>query len=267
MSGLPVVKVPNEVLELAAAGNPNAQASLAAWKKLVANVRIDEQMGLIIPSDTYKSANGISPVPMYDFKLETPQSGRANLDANTPITRHKLDIMSSILCDFLTMGHTSRGAQNLAETKVDLFMQAVEGWLNAIAAVMNRFGLPRIWALNGLDPNLMPEYVPDMAQRIDLDQLSNFILRISQAGMPLFPDADLENYVRDAGGLPDAPEGQGYQDMLNQNSGEDMQAPGDEDNNAETAGGNSATSQKRARLEKMVRASLGRAIKKKVRGR
>ena len=258
LSGLPVMRVPNLLLEKAAAGDAAAIAALNAYKKLVANVRIDEQMGLVIPSDTYTTANGPSSVPMYEFRLETPNSGRANLDANTPITRHKLDITTSVLCDFLQMGHSARGAQNLGETKVDLFMQSVEGWLNGISAVINGSGLPRLWALNGLDFDLMPEFVPDMAQRIDLDQLSNFILRLSQAGMPLFPDKDLEAYVRDAGGLPDAPEGEDYQRLTDQ-------ASGDGDKNTPTDDASTPPDEKKARLERMVKASLGRAIKRKIR--
>jgi hypothetical protein len=204
MSGLPCVYVPNELLEAANSGDTAAVAALNAYKKLVANVRIDEQMGVLLPSNVYAGPGGLTNVKMYEFKLETPQSGRANLDANTPIARHKLDIMTSVLCDFLTLGHTSRGAQSLADNKVDLFMQAIEAWLNGAAAVMNRHALPRLWGLNGFDLDLMPEIVPDLAQRVDLDIFSNTILRLSQAGMPLFPDPDLEGYIRETAGMPAA---------------------------------------------------------------
>jgi hypothetical protein len=36
-----------------------------------------------------------------------------------------------------------------------------------------------------------------------LDVLSNFVLRLSQSGMPLFPNDDLQTFLLDAGGLPD----------------------------------------------------------------
>lgn len=221
LSGLPVMTVPNALLEAAASGDGQAISALNAYKKLVSNVRIDEQMGVLIPSDTYQTATGASSIPMYNFKLETPNSGRSNLDANTPITRYKNDIMTSVLADFLEMGHTSRGAQNLAETKVDMFMASVEGWLNSGAAVLNRHGLPRLWDLNGFDPALMPEYVPDLAQRTDLDGLSNFVLRLSQAGMPLFPDPDLEGYLRDTAGLPDVGENAGFAAEMTADAGDD----------------------------------------------
>lgn len=252
LSGLPVVRVPNTLLELATGANadPNAVTALEAWKKLVTNVRIDEQMGVLLPSDTYPGANGAAgSVPMYDFKLETPQSGRASLDADTPISRHKLDILTSVLADFILLGHEAHGTQSLAIEKVDLFLQAVEGWLNALAAVLNRHLLPRVWALNGLDLELMPRYVPDLAQRIDLDVLSNFVLRLAQAGMPLFPDEELETSLRDAGGLPDIADGAARTALL---------AAMESDNAGAGAGDGNGKGQDHSRLEKMLLASIAR---------
>jgi hypothetical protein len=210
MSGLPTLKLPNQLLEAANAGDPGAVATLAAYKKIVTNVRIDEQMGLLLPSDMWPgTTGGASTAPMFEFKFEVPQGGtKSGVDADKTIARHKLDIMTSVLADFIQLGHEERGTQSLAVTKVDLFMQAVEGWMNAIAAVLNRHLLPRVWALNGLNIDLMPQYAPDMVQRIDLDVLSNFILRLSQAGMPLFPDEPLEEALRDGAGLPEIDPGE-----------------------------------------------------------
>ncbi|MGH9675709.1 MAG: phage portal protein family protein, partial [Candidatus Acidiferrum sp.] len=191
------------VLEAAGSGNADAVAALNSYKALVSNVRVDEQMGLVIPSDTYLGPNGPTAVPMYEFKLETPSSGRANLDANTPIMRHTQGIFTSILADFIQMGHTSRGAQNLAETKVDLFMQSVEGWLNSIASVLNKFLLPRVWQLNAFPMEMLPTYNPEMAQRIDLGALSTYFADLAQAGMPLFPDGELEKWLREVAGAPE----------------------------------------------------------------
>jgi phage gp29-like protein len=141
---------------------------------------------------------------MFDFELKTP-SGRSSsaLNTGTIIERYKLDIMTSVMADFLTLGHSSRGTQSLSLSKVDMFFQAIEGWVNGIAAVLNRHLLPRLWRLNAFDQALMPEYVPDLAQRIDLDALGNYVMHLAQAGMTMFPDQDLENFLRDAAGMPD----------------------------------------------------------------
>lgn len=210
MSGVPVVDVPNALLEDAAAAKPGAVAALNAWKKLATNVRIDEQMGLVLPSDRYPGANGApSTERIYDFRLVVP-SGRVTADFEAPIGRYTLNILMTCLADFIQLGHAARGTQSLAVSKVDMFMGAIEGWLNAIAAVLNRHLLPRMWLLNGLDLDTMPQYVPDLAQRVDLDALSNFVLRVAQAGMPLFPDEEIESYLRDAAGLPDISDDDAY---------------------------------------------------------
>ena len=245
MSGIPVVRLPNQLFEAARGTGPlagQASAILAEWKKIVRNLRIDEQMGLVIPSDPFPNATGgLSNVPQYEFKLETPNSGRANLDANTPIARHKQDILTATLTDFILMGHDARGAQNLGETKMDLFMTAVEGWLNAMAGVMNRDAIPRVMALNGVDEALWPTYAPDLAQRVDLDGLSNFILRLAQSGMPLFPDPDLQTYLRDVAGMPVESEDGAEERARNASP----QPPGDEPEDVKEA---------RARLTELVKA-------------
>lgn len=209
--GLPTLYVPNSLLEGAAAQDANSLLALATYKKIITNVRIDEQMGVILPSDTYMGQNGPSNVRMYEFELKTP-TGRSSGALNTDviIARYKLDIMTSVMADFLTLGHSSRGTQSLSLSKVDMFFQAIEGWVNGIAAVLNRHLLPRIWRLNALDPALMPEYVPDLAQRIDLDSLGNYVLHLAQGGMTMFPDQDLENFLRDAAGMPDITDESAY---------------------------------------------------------
>jgi hypothetical protein len=184
-------------------------------------------MGLILPSDTYQNADGsVSNVPQYKFDLVAPQTGRGGVSADTSIERYKLDIMTSVLADFLMLGHSSssKGSQTLGEAKIDLFFQAIEGWLESNADVMNDHGLARLWDLNGFDPDLMPRFVPDMPQRIDLDGLSNFVLRLAQAGARLFPDGDLENYLRDVADLPE---------LTGKNLSELANAKGPEDTNAQ----------------------------------
>lgn len=203
MGGVPVIYVPGQLLESANAGDANAVVALNMYKKIAVNLRIDEQMGMVLPSDMHPGQNGPSAAPQYKFELVTPGMRQASLDFDKTITRYNLSIMTSCLADFLTLGHEARGTQSLAVSKIDLFFQAVEGYLNSIAAVLNRYAVPRLWKLNGWDADSKPSIEPDMAQRVDLDVLSNFILRLSQAGMPLFPNEDLQSYILDAGGLPD----------------------------------------------------------------
>jgi hypothetical protein len=223
--GLPCIYVPNTLLEGAANGDANSVAALNSYRKIVTNVRIDEQMGVILPSDTYQGPTGPSAVRMYEFELKTPTGRPAtSLNTDTIIGRYKLDIMTSVLADFLTLGHSSRGTQSLSLSKVDMFFQAIEGWVNGMAAVLNRHLLPRIWRINALPVDLMPEFKPDLAQRIDLDSIGNYVLHLAQAGAQLFPDEDLENYLRDAAGMPDISDESAYAASANGTDAEVLKA-------------------------------------------
>lgn len=211
MGGIPVIRVPSALINAARGDNGEQMAAdakrvLAIYENIGRNIRIDEQMFVMLPSDMIPGTNGPSAAPMYDFKLETPQGGQRTSTADTSITRYGNQILMSTMADFLTLGHEARGTQSLAVSKIDLFMQACEGWLDAIAAVLNRHALPRLWYLNADDLDLMPEIKPDMATQLDPNALGNLILHLGQAGMPLFPDPDLENWIRDSMGMPGLPE-------------------------------------------------------------
>ena len=87
---------------------------------------------------------------MYDFQFVTPQH-RSSAETDKMIARHKVDMLMTLICDFLMMGHEVRG------TRVDMFDATIEGWLISIADVFNNYTLPHLWDLNGLDRNLMPK--------------------------------------------------------------------------------------------------------------
>src|SRR5581483_3538262 len=112
MNGFPVMYVPSRLMEEADA-NPGGSAgqALDAYKKIVTNVRVDEQMGAVLPSDVYQGSDGKpSSVRMYEFCLVTPQhGGKATADTDKTIARHKIDMLITLLCDFIMMGHEVRG--------------------------------------------------------------------------------------------------------------------------------------------------------------
>jgi hypothetical protein len=211
MGGIPVIYLPNAIIDAANATGPSAAQAkqvLDAYKKMATNIRVDEQMGVVLPSDPYKDADGkISSVRMFEFTLATPQHGRGGITVSATIERYKVDTLMTLLADFIHMGHETRGTNNLAVTKVDMFYSAIEGWLDSIASVLNNYAVPRLWKINAFDDDDMPQLKPDMPKRLDLDSLGNFIKNVAAAGMPFFPNEELENYVRDAAGMPDLEDG------------------------------------------------------------
>lgn len=206
MGGIPTLYIPNEIMERAQMGDANASAKLAAFKQIATNIRIDEQMGLVLPSDLHDGVTGGAggAGQQFRFELVTPgRAGRGGIDSDKVITRYNVNILASVMADFLQLGHESRGTQALSQNKTDMFFNALEGFLMSGSETMNRYAVPRLADLNAMNPDKLPKYVPDMPQRLDLDVLGNFVLRLSQSGMPLFPNPVLEEYLGDAAGWPD----------------------------------------------------------------
>jgi hypothetical protein len=211
LGGVPVIYIPGQILQLASTGDSNALAQVNMYKRIAVNLRTDEQMGLVLPSDTYEGVNGPTNIQQYKFELVAPQMRAASINLDSTITRYNISMLTSVLADFLTLGHEARGTQSLAVTKVDMFMSAIEGYLNAMAQVYNKYAVTRLMNFNAMDLDRKPEIKPDLAQRVDLDVLSNYVLRMAQAGMPLFPDEDVQTYLKDAAGLPDVDDSRAMQ--------------------------------------------------------
>jgi hypothetical protein len=94
MGGVPVIRVPTALINAANGDGPDGSAAkrvLAQYEAIGRNLRIDEQMYVLLPSDMQPAAGGgPSAAPQYDFKLETPQGGQRSTTADTSITRYAI---------------------------------------------------------------------------------------------------------------------------------------------------------------------------------
>lgn len=130
----------------------------------------------------------------------TVADGRRSGDYSPIIARKKQEMAAVVLADFIFLGHNNKGALALSTDKTDLFHEAVTGWLNGIAAQVNRVILPRIWALNGMSRDLMPVATPDDLQKENLQVLGAFLTAMTSAGMEM--DDALEDALRSKANLP-----------------------------------------------------------------
>jgi len=204
LAGLPVMEVPSQLIKSTDTGDV---AALAIYKQLVRDVRLNEQGGAIIPSDTYQDREG-KPTNIKQFALSLlSASGQRAIDTSAVINRYQRSIARSVLADFLMLGSDSAGSFAMAENKTNLFLKAIEVFNDQDAQILNRHLVPYIWDFNGLDRRLMPAFKPGPIAPVNLDELGTFIERLSRSGMMIFPDEDTENHLRREGGLP-LPEGQ-----------------------------------------------------------
>lgn len=203
LAGLPVIRIPASIINNAANGDANAQAQLAAYKQVARDLKLNEQGSLIIPSDTYKDPDG-KPTgeKMVDVELMSSSGSRA-IDTGAVVRRYQTDIAMSVLAEFIMLGAGTTGSRALGESKNAMFLQSLQGYLNNIAATFNRFLIPRLWAMNGFSHDTMPYLKAGSITPTNLEAVGKFITAMAGAGAPLFPDVDLENYLRDEAGWPE----------------------------------------------------------------
>jgi hypothetical protein len=199
LAGMPIITLPSEIMN---SQDPQQQAVYAAYQKVARDMKFNEQAALIIPSNTYMDGMGKpTNIPMVDIKLISAQGSR-HIDTNVIINRYSSAIARTVLADFLILGSNSRGSFALSKSKTDLFLRSIEGYLNNIAAVINRGLIPTLWRLNGFSPETMPKLKPGQIAPPDLTQLGLFVQQLASAGIIFGDNTEAIDYLLDAADIP-----------------------------------------------------------------
>ncbi len=195
LAGLPLAEVPPYLL--ARDAKPEHKAQLQAIKKIVTNIRRDEQEGVVFPMAYDEEGRSL-------FKLSLLSTGgNRQFDTDKTIKRYRQDIAMSVLSDFILIGHEATGSFALSSTKTNLFIKALSAWLDLIASTINEIEIPRLFALNNFDHlKAYPEIMHGDVAGSDLDEIGKFITALANAGAPLFPNKELENYLYSQANFP-----------------------------------------------------------------
>ena len=180
LAGIPVARIPAEYL----AGDASAAQSgfVANLQQILRDVKFNEQGYIILPSDTYPDKDGApSNVRLVDVELMA-SNGKRNIDINPIVSRYQHDIARSVLSEFLLLG-TSGGSYALSKSKTDLFLRALESYIQAIVDVLNKQLVERLWQLNGLSYDLMPTIKAGDVAPHDLREISSFLRNLNGAGI------------------------------------------------------------------------------------
>ncbi len=220
LAGLPTALVPPRLLSPTATANE--KSLLREIERVLRNVRRDEKEGLVFPLARDDQGN-----LTYDFKLLTT-GGRRQFDTVRIIDRYDRRIASTMLADFILLGQEGRtGSFALAESKTALFAVAIGAFLDSIAATFNRFGIPRLLALNSFpDAGGTPRLVHGDVESIDIDKLGDYVVKLFQAGIDLSDDAT-ERFLRLSAGLPERELEDGFGDVEGEGSrrGPELEEP------------------------------------------
>lgn len=197
LAGLPMALVPPDLLHENAGARE--KALLEEIKKIVRNVRVDSQAGIVFPLSYDEQGNKI-----YDFTLLGPSSTKS-MNAKEIISYYDQRIAMVVLADFILLGHEKVGSFALASNKTKMFAIAIGAWMDAICETFNRVAVTRLFALNGWQ-GPVPQLVHGDIETPDLEELGKYIATLSGSGAELFPDEKLERHLRRVASLPEKEE-------------------------------------------------------------
>lgn len=158
LAGLPVL-TPPEGVDL---NDPSNRELYETAVEVVTGIRRDEDEGIVLPSA--------------EWKLELLSSGGSRqIDTDPIIRRYEQRMTVSLLADFLLLGQDALGSYAMVDIKSELFGVAVDVILDLICEVFNRYAIPRLLALNGLKPRVLPKITHTSAGRMDLRTVGEFL--------------------------------------------------------------------------------------------
>ena len=200
LAGIPVARIPADYLS----GDASADQAnfLGGLKQILRDVKFNEQGYIILPSDTYPDKDGApTNVRLVDVELMA-SNGKRNIDIDPIVRRYQHDIARSVLSEFLLLG-SQGGSYALSKSKTDLFLRALESYIQAIVDVLNKQLIERLWELNGLPYDLMPKIVAGDVAQHDLRELGAYLRNLNGANINLSDQPDIVNALLQNAELPE----------------------------------------------------------------
>lgn len=193
-AGMPLVYAPPEWFT---PGDVDGARMLGTVKEMIRNAKRNELDGVLLPAvfDADTSNRLLS------FELVS-SGGSRQFSTNEVVGRYNNAIATSMLMDFMTMGHEGVGSYALGAAKISMWQLVVESIAKGIAAVVNRHAVPLLMRLNGWVPDRMPELVFGDVAQPDLQVLGGFLQQMIDSGV-IVPDSRLESYVRTLINVPE----------------------------------------------------------------
>lgn len=200
LAGIPVARIPADYLS-GDASVPQQQFR-QNLEAILRDLKFNEQGYIILPSDMYPDKDGApSSERLVDVELMS-SSGTRNINIDPIIRRYQHDIARSVLSEFLMLGGGTNGSYALSKSKTDLFLRALEAYVQTIADVLNKQLVEALWDLNGLDYDLMPKIEAGDIAPHDLRELGSYLRNLNGADINLASQPDIVDALLNNAELP-----------------------------------------------------------------
>ena len=188
--GLPIFKAP-EGFDIDSDENADTRTYI---DQLIASLRRDEQEGILLPFG-------------WELNLLTIGNSKRQFDVDKVINRYDKRIAMTMLAQFMMLGMERVGSFALSKTDADFFLVAAQSYLESIADVLNRFAVPKLFALNPkfkIPPDKLPFFIPGKVVEPNLKEVANYINKVAMVEGLLDIDDGLKRDIRRIGGFDES---------------------------------------------------------------
>jgi len=194
LNGLPVLHPPEEW-----DWDDEENAAALAWAQtLIASLRVDEYMGVILP-------NG-----QWEVSLLSA-SGTRQHNTSEIINRYDKRIAMTSIAQFIMLGMERVGSFALVKSLSDMWLSAIEGHVLAMEEEINRTAVAALLKLNpefsGLQPHEIPRIKASRINTPDLADFSTFLNVIAGQQIIDLSDPTIQNEILRIGRLPQLSKG------------------------------------------------------------
>ncbi len=184
LAGLPVINLPEDADTTESDDNTT---DVGKARRIVANVRNDEQAGLVLPFG-------------WQFNLVASSGAGKVSDTDLVINRYDKRMLMATLSQFIMLGMDNVGALATFEGATDFFTLTLNAVADTIAQTFTKFAVERLLLLNGLDPaGVRLEHSP--AGSVRPETIADALAKVGAGGFITWT-ADDEVWLRSLFRLP-----------------------------------------------------------------
>lgn len=195
LGGMPVLRVPTEVLNRAATfpNGPDA-ISLRILQDNIANIHAGEQSYMVLPADVYENTS----MRQYEIAFLGVQGTGKQFDTQSLIKQRKLDIFNRFAAGVLIMGDGEAQSYSLADNKQTLLSHFIERDVNILCEAINTQLIPQALRMNDifLSQEDMPKFVSSDIADPDIEKNAKAIQQIvASSAIAITPEVMNEFYA------------------------------------------------------------------------
>ena len=218
LCGLPVFRLPNNVLEQARQRNAQNQPTPEALKSIqmiqsaqaaVRDMRFNRSGGLVLPSDPWSSSDEDSTnsnTPMYDFSI-VKSTGQRAIDARSAVKDYDFAILRLALMQFLQLGMRTGGSNALGSDQSSMAVRSLTAVADKIARTYgkaNRY----VWSINAMDMTYLPKLEPSQLSKDSIEAIGTYFRGLGSLEWLMGNDKVARTAVLDLAGIPSDPDAQ-----------------------------------------------------------